>query len=109
MNLEEGVYSVDPDEGENSSRSGKHRCAATHDFLSESDIACLKPLVLPALRGLENVLCVRGESGLIVGFVAVGDGKIEALFVHPAWHRMGAGRRVTFAMPSGTWGRATSK
>jgi putative acetyltransferase len=94
MNLADGVHPVEPDEGERLLEVWEASVRATHDFLSESDIAYLKPLVLPALRGLENVLCVRGESGLIVGFVGVAGGKIEALFVHPAWHRMGAGRRL---------------
>jgi putative acetyltransferase len=37
---------------------------------------------------------VRDEAGALVGFLGVTDGKIEALFVHPSWHRVGVGRRL---------------
>jgi len=30
----------------------------------------------------------------LVGFVGVADGRMEALFVHPSWHRTGIGRRL---------------
>ncbi len=30
-----------------------------------------------------------------MGFFGVADEKTEALFVHPAWHRAGIGRRLT--------------
>ena len=60
MKLEEGVYPVGPDEGERLIEVWEASVRATHDFLSESDIAYLKPLVLPALRGMEN-LCRRAR------------------------------------------------
>lgn len=64
---------------------------ATHAFLSESDIAFLKPIVrnetLPAL-----VLRVaRNNGGEIVGFIGVSGPTIEALFVTPAAFGQGVG------------------
>jgi len=94
MELQEGVHPVGPDEGERLIEVWEASVRATHHFLAESDIEFLKPLVLPALPGLAHLLGVRDESGVLVGFVGVADGKIEALFVHPAWHRVGVGRRL---------------
>jgi putative acetyltransferase len=67
---------------------------ATHHFLSESDIQSLRPLVLPALLGLEHLLGVRDAKGNLVAFVGVTDEKMDALFVHPSQHRVGIGRRL---------------
>lgn len=94
MNLAGGVHPVEPDEGERLLEVWEASVSATHDFLSESDIAYLKPLVLPALRGMENLVGVRDEGGVLAGFAGTAEGKIEALFVHPAWHRLGVGRRL---------------
>jgi len=65
---------------------------ATHDFLTESDIQFFKPLVLGALFGLEKLVCVRDSSEILVGFAGVSQGKLEALFIDPAWRRRGLGR-----------------
>jgi len=94
MKLQEGVHPIGPGEGERLIEVWEASVRATHDFLSESDIAYLKPLVAPALRGMENLFGVRDESGLVAGFAGTAAGKIEALFVHPSWHRLGAGRRL---------------
>jgi putative acetyltransferase len=67
---------------------------ATHHFLTESDIQLFKPLVPKGLFSLEHLLCVRDTGGALIGFVGVADGKMEALFVHPAWHGAGIGRRL---------------
>ncbi len=68
---------------------------ATHDFLSEADIQFFKPLVLGALFGLEHLVCVRDPDGILIGFAGVSHGKLEALFIDPAWHRRGLGRVLT--------------
>ena len=94
MKLQEGVHPIGPDEEDRLVEVWEKSVRATHDFLSESDIAYLKPLVLPALLGMENLVGVRDASGLLAGFAGTSDGKIEALFVHPSWHRLGAGRRL---------------
>lgn len=71
---------------------------ATHHFLTEADIEYFKPLVWQELADV-HLDCVRDARGDVVGFMAVADDKIEALFVDPAWHRQGIGRRlVTYAV-----------
>lgn len=68
---------------------------ATHGFLSEGDIQFFKPLVLGALFGLEHLVCVRDPEDVLVGFAGVAQGKLEALFIDPAWRRRGLGRVLT--------------
>ncbi len=71
---------------------------ATHHFLSEDDIQFFKPLVWQELAEL-HLDCVRDADGVVAGFMAVVEDKIDALFVDPAWHRSGIGRRlVTYAI-----------
>ena len=94
MELQEGVRPVGPDEGERLIEVWEASVRATHDFLSESDIQHLKPFVLPALRGMEDLFGVRDEGSVLAGFAGTASEKIEALFVHPSWHRLGAGRRL---------------
>jgi putative acetyltransferase len=67
---------------------------ATHDFLTEDDIAFFLPLVREhALSELEVwVLC--GIGGILVGFLGLSDSKVEALFLAPEYHRQGGGRRL---------------
>lgn len=67
---------------------------ATHDFLTEADLAELVPLATEALRQLSPVHCVRDGAGRIVAFMVVQRAKIEALFVDPAQRGRGAGRTL---------------
>jgi putative acetyltransferase len=86
---------------------------ATHDFLREGAVDFYRPLVrgeyLPSLK----VTVARDKEGVIQGFIGLDDvacenlpeelqamnpaapvGKIEMLFVHPAVHGQGVGRRL---------------
>jgi putative acetyltransferase len=66
---------------------------ATHHFLAEADIQFFKPLVVSGVYALPHLLGMR-DGDRLVAFLGVGDGAIEALFVHPAWLRRGIGRRL---------------
>lgn len=66
----------------------------THHFLSEADIAFFRPLVRDQFLHLIELACVRDAEGQVVGFVGVADEKVEMLFVDPAWHGRGLGRRL---------------
>jgi putative acetyltransferase len=67
---------------------------ATHHFLSEADIQFFRPLVQDGLLGAMELACVRDETGHLVGFVGVAEGKLEALFLHPDRRGTGIGRRL---------------
>jgi putative acetyltransferase len=94
MDLRDGVHPVRRDEDGWLLEVWEAAVRATHHFLSEDDIQVFKPLVIPGLRAMEHLLCVRHTIGTLVGFLGVADGKMEALFVHPAWHGLGVGRRL---------------
>lgn len=54
---------------------------ATHDFISEKDIAFFKPIILEQAFPAVTLRCVKANCGAIVGFVGVDQNKIEMLFV----------------------------
>ena len=97
--LQDGVHRVAQDEADRLVEVWEASVRATHHFLSESDIQFFKPLVQKGLPEVEELYCARDMEGAIVAFLAVVDGKMEALFVHPEWHRAGLGRRLaTYAV-----------
>jgi len=68
---------------------------ATHSFLTEDDIQSLFPLVREHLTSDELelwVLCNDSDGPL--GFMGMSGSKMEALFLDPAIHRRGGGRRM---------------
>jgi putative acetyltransferase len=92
--LRAGVHPVRTEEAARLLEVWEASVRATHHFLSESDIQFFRPLVLKELWMLEHLLCARDLEGRLVGFVGVTGKKIEALFVHPSWDRMGVGIRL---------------
>ncbi len=66
---------------------------ATHHFLTESDIAGLKPLVEAGLRGVATLAVIR-DGERIAGFAGVEDGKLEMLFLRPGSRGHGYGRKL---------------
>src|SRR3954454_1962449 len=68
---------------------------ATHNFLTEADIASLRPQVGDALRddGLDLWVLVDSWNAP-VGFMGVIADDISALFIDPAERGRGAGRRL---------------
>ena len=66
---------------------------ATHTFLSEAEIAEIKPFVPQALTGVET-LVVAARDGAPVGFMGVQDGRLEMLFLDPEVRGHGLGRQL---------------
>ncbi len=66
---------------------------ATHAFLSEEEVAEIKPFVPQALMGVET-LVVAAKDGEPVGFMGVESGRLEMLFLDPAARGHGLGRRL---------------
>lgn len=65
----------------------------THAFLSEGEIAEIKPFVPQALTSVET-LVVAKVDGLPVGFMGVQDGRLEMLFLDPKARGRGLGRAL---------------
>ena len=66
---------------------------ATHAFLSEAEVAQIRPFVPQALAGVETLL-VAEKDGAPVGFMGVEDGRLEMLFLDPDVRGCGLGRRL---------------
>ena len=66
---------------------------ATHAFLSESEIAEIKPFVPQALTGVE-ALIVAEKDDVPVGFMGTQNGRLEMLFLDPNVRGQGLGRQM---------------
>ena len=68
---------------------------ATHDFLTETDIEALRPLVREALSDDALELWVLTEkTDVPIGFMGLAGHDIAALFLEPARRGRGGGRRL---------------
>jgi putative acetyltransferase len=94
MPLQEGVYPIGPTEFPRVVDVWEASVRATHHFVAEADIAIFRPLVEAALPHVPALLGVRGEDGLVAGFIGVKTDEVEMLFIHPAWRGQGAGKRL---------------
>ncbi|ARU57010.1 GNAT family acetyltransferase [Oleiphilus messinensis] len=65
---------------------------ATHDFLLESDLQALKPLILHQYFDAVALRCVKSNTGEILGFCGVHEGNIEMLFISPDVRGQGIGK-----------------
>ena len=66
---------------------------ASHTFLTEQNIADIKPQVAPAIVGISHFLVIR-EDGKIVAFMGVEEDSIEMLFIDPLAWKKGYGRAL---------------
>ena len=94
MQLQPGIFSVCSDDFPRLVAVWEASVRATHHFVSEADIEIFRPLVRAGLPQIAQLACVRDGDDQVAGFVAVNHGKIDALFIHPAARRQGAGRRL---------------
>ena len=68
---------------------------ATHDFLTEADIAFYRPLVAEYFESSARDLWVlTNEADLPIGFLGLAGDSIAALFMDPAHRGRGGGRRL---------------
>lgn len=71
---------------------------ATHDFLTESEIARIGAYVPGALQGVCHLVAAKREDGSLAAFLGVEGRRIEMLFVAPEERGKGIGRVfVSFA------------
>ena len=68
---------------------------ATHHFLSEAGIAFLKPLILKSYFDAVELRCAVDENDQVLGFVGLGEDKIEMLFISPEHRGKGIGSLLT--------------
>lgn len=65
---------------------------ATHNFLSEQDIATLEPLVREEVLPKLEVWVLCDDSDTPVGFMALNGNNVEGLFIEPSHMGAGGGR-----------------
>ena len=66
---------------------------ATHQFLEHHDVVALRSLVAEALASDPLTWWVLASTeNAPVGFLGFANDAIEALFIHPSYHRRGGGR-----------------
>ncbi len=65
---------------------------ATHDFITEDDIAFFKPIIIEQAFPNVTLKCIKDEQKAILGFVGVHDSKIEMLFILDAARGEGIGK-----------------
>ncbi len=72
---------------------------ATHDFITEDDIQFYKPLILNEYFKMVKLFCDKDEKQQITGFMGIAEDKLEMLFVDPAKHGKGIGKKLlTYAI-----------
>lgn len=67
---------------------------ATHDFIAEDDIQRLYPLVRDSYLPALHVQVLENPDASPAGFIATSDNTVEMLFVEPAQHGRGIGRKL---------------
>lgn len=67
---------------------------ATHDFITEDDIAFFKPIIIEQAFPNVTLKCIKDEQKAILGFVGVHDSKIEMLFILDAARGEGIGKAL---------------
>ena len=67
---------------------------ATHLFLSDEEIAAIKPYVSQALVDIAHLIVAVNERGIIVAFMGIAERKLEMLFISPAERVQGLGKKL---------------
>jgi putative acetyltransferase len=67
---------------------------ATHDFLPDSYITLLRELVENRYLDAVMLICCRDRQRRIAGFAGVAAGKVEMLFIGPAYRGQGVGKQL---------------
>lgn len=68
--------------------------AATHAFLSASEISNIKVYVPQALRGVAHLVVAEDDAERPVAFMGVEDGSLEMLFISPDVRGKSLGKRL---------------
>ena len=67
---------------------------ATHRFLSVSEIDAIKEDIPKALQTVEHLIIAVNEGGEPIGFMGIGNRKLEMLFLDPEERGKGLGKKL---------------
>ena len=94
MQLQSGVFPVNPDDYSRVVEVWEASVRATHDFVDPADIEIFRAMVRDALPDVPHLIGVRDDDGQVAGFIGVADDEVAMLFLHPDARGQGAGRRL---------------
>lgn len=94
MNEVNGIVSATPGDFDRLTEVWEASVKATHHFLSDEDIAQLRPKVRNDYLSMVELRAYKNAAGDIQGFVGIADGKIEMLFIAPESRGQGVGRKL---------------
>ncbi|MEF3066355.1 GNAT family N-acetyltransferase [Pandoraea apista] len=86
-----GIYTTNENEFDAITELWEASVRATHDFLSDDDIAWLRPRIRNDYLGAVTLRVFRDDAGTLRGFLGVAQGNVEMLFVAPDARRQGIG------------------
>lgn len=87
-------FTATPDDYDELTELWEASVRETHKFLTPDDIEVIKREVREIYLPAVEVVCMRGDSEAIAGFVGVSGDKIEMLFVLPKYMSRGIGKRL---------------
>jgi putative acetyltransferase len=67
---------------------------ATHDFITDADIAYYRPLILKNYLKTLELRAAIDLNRQIIGFMGISEYNLELLFIRPDKIRMGVGRQL---------------
>lgn len=85
------ISEIRPDEYDRAAALWEASVRATHAFVTEADLDVFRPLVRAAFPEIAQLAGLRGDDGLLIGFIGVADGNVEMLFLDPAYRGRGGG------------------
>lgn len=88
------VTPISPDEHARLVEIWEAAVRRTHHFLAEADVVALRAVVRDHALAAVTLVGVRDATGRVIGFGGVAGDKLEMLFVDPAEHARGVGRRL---------------
>lgn len=91
IQLQPGISPLEPEDYPRLVEVWEASVRATHHFVKESDIEIFRPMVRDVLPRL-TLTCARAVDGAVVGFIAVSEGNVDMLFIHPDGRGQGIGR-----------------
>ncbi|VVD84162.1 GCN5 family acetyltransferase [Pandoraea pneumonica] len=86
-----GIFTTNESEFDAITELWEASVRATHDFLSDDDIAWLRPRIRDDYLAAVTLRVFLDDAGAIRGFLGVAQGNVEMLFVAPEARRQGIG------------------
>lgn len=88
------IENVFPENYEELMEVWENSVRATHNFITEEDIAFFKPIIIKESLPVLTLKCIKDGNGSILGFVGIEGSKIEMLFISDKARGKGIGKQL---------------